>query len=240
MKPERLDKILSGTGLFTRSRARELILSGAVSVDGSPVRRPEEKVLRSARITAAGEEIDGAEFVYYQMNKPAGYVSGAKREGRYPAVTELLPEHLQRRGVFCVGRLDADVTGLLILTDDGAYAHRVTSPRSEIPKQYEVRLDGPVTEDDAAALRQGVSMGDGTVYRPAELLVDREDPCHGWVTVTEGKYHEVKNLMLSLGRRVTGMRRIAVGGLELREDLKFGDFYRMSEEEAVRVFIYNR
>ena len=237
MKLERLDKILAGSGRFTRSQARSAILSGTVTVDGRPVRRPEAKVSRTADIVAGGESVDGAEFVYYMMNKPAGTIC-AVEDGAYPAVTGLLPRHLQARGLFPVGRLDADVTGLLLLTDDGAFAHRVTAPRSEIRKVYEIHADGPLGPEDAAWLAAGVTMPDGTAYRPAKLDVDREDPSRCLVTVTEGKYHEVKNLIAACGRRVTAMRRLSVGALKLDGTLAPGAIRRLTEEEISSCF-YN-
>ena len=236
MQIERLDKILAGSGLYTRSQARAVILSGAVTVDGAPVRRPEAKVDRSSAVTAQGQAVDTDEFVYYMMNKPAGYLS-ATEDGAYPAVTSLLPRRLQARGLFPVGRLDADVTGLLLLTDDGSFAHRVTAPRSAIPKIYEVHADGPLTEEHAALLAAGVTMPDGTAYRPAVLEPDSAGPCVGLVTVTEGKFHEVKNLIAACGRQVTAMRRLAIGGLWLDETLPAGNWKKLSREEAFFCFV---
>ena len=237
MKPERLDKILCGTGLYSRSEARSVIAAGLVTVDGAVVRRPEAKIIRSAAISVKGEPVDGSEYVYYMMNKPAGYVSASKPEGSYPAVTSLLPESLQRRGLQCVGRLDADVTGLLLLTDDGGFSHRVTAPRAAIAKTYEVHVDGPLTEMDAAALAEGTVLTDGTEYRPAVLAIDEMDPTLARITVTEGKYHEVKNLMMVRGRTVLRMRRLSIGALALDPSLAEGAFRRLSEEETAQCFI---
>ncbi len=234
MKPERLDRILTGTGLYTRSGARAVIAAGLVTVDGAVVRGAETKVLRTAELRVRGETVDAAEFVYYMLNKPVGYVSASKDEGPWPAVTGLLPESLQRRGIQCAGRLDADVSGLLLLTDDGGFIHRVTSPRSGVPKTYRVRVDGPLTGEDEAALAAGVTMDNGTSYRPAVLRIDGEDPCLALVTVTEGKFHEVKNLMAYCGRRVTAMARLSIGALSLDQTLAAGDFRRLTEEEAKR------
>lgn len=230
MHVDRLDKILTGSGRYTRSQARAAILSGAVTVDGVPVRSPERKVSRSSLILAKGQIVEGAEHVYYMMNKPAGYLS-ATEDGAWPAVTALLPPHLRARGLFPVGRLDADVTGLLVLTDDGVFAHRVTAPRSEIRKVYELTADGPLAEADVSRLAAGVVMDDGTAYRPAVLEISREDPCCAAVTVTEGRYHEVKNLILSCGRRVLSMRRVSVGGLRLDPALAPGEIRPLTEEE---------
>ena len=231
MAADRLDKILCGTGHFSRSEARTLILSGVVTVDGRTVRKPEEKAERTSAITVRGERIDPALYVYYMMNKPRDYVS-ATRDEHYPAVTGLLPPFLQRRGLFPVGRLDADVTGLLLLTDDGAYAHRITSPRRQVKKVYEVHTDGPLLPEHRALLQNGVTLSDGTSYRPAELSVFGEDPTAGLVTVTEGKYHEVKNLLAACGRRVLSMKRRSIGALRLDEELPEGAFRQLTEEEA--------
>ncbi len=236
MSLERLDKILAGSGYYTRSQARRVIQSGAVTVDGRPVLRPEEKVDRASRIVAQGQVIDGAEFVYYMMNKPSGVIC-ATEDGAYPAVTGLLPRHLRARGLFPVGRLDADVTGLLLLTDDGAFAHRVASPRAEIKKVYEVRTDGPLGPADAERLAAGVTAPDGTAYRPALLALDGADPTGASVTVTEGKYHEVKNLLAACGRRVLAMRRVAIGGLRLDEKLGPGEARPVSKNEIGSIFL---
>ena len=237
MKADRLDRILAGTGLYSRREAKHLIQSGSVTVDGVSVRAPETRVSRSSVITAAGEKLDSAEYVYYMLNKPAGYVSASKPEGDYPPVTELLPAHLRRRGIFCVGRLDVDVTGLLILTDDGEFAHRATSPRSEIVKTYEVLADGPLRAGDAEILAAGVTLESGVHYRPARLELDEGDIRLCRVSVTEGKYHEVKNLMAVLDRRVVTMRRLSVGGLALDPMLAPGGYRRLEEEEVRRVFL---
>lgn len=235
MKTERLDKLLCVSGTYTRAQARVVIRSGAVTVDGSLVLSPEEKVPAGAEICVRGEVLDTAAFVYYIMNKPAGYISGARDE-LYPAVAGLLPPALQKRGLFCVGRLDADVTGLLLFTDDGSYAHRVTSPKGGIEKTYEVRLDGTVTSENIRALAAGVTLSGGTQYRPARLEADSADAARARITVTEGKYHEVKNLMAFCGRRVLEMRRVSIGNLVLDETLRPGEIRRLTEAEAAQVF----
>ena len=221
--------------MFTRSQARALIVSGAVTVDGAPIRRPETKVDRTSAVLAQGRTVDTDEFVYYMMNKPAGTIS-ATEDGAYPAVTSLLPKHLQARGLFPVGRLDVDVTGLLLLTDDGAFAHRVTAPRSGIEKTYEVRVDGELLPEHIALLAAGVTMPGGTVYRPAALEIDPADPRTGLVTVTEGRFHEVKDLISACGRRVVAMRRLRIGGLWLDETLKTGNWKKLSWEDVNSCF----
>ncbi len=232
MPGERLDKLLAGSGRYTRSEARAAVAAGRVTVDGAVVTRPEAKFSRACRVEADGQPVETAEFVYYMMNKPAGCISATEDE-KYPAVTRLLPRELRERGLFPVGRLDADVTGLLILTDDGRYAHRVTSPRAGIPKRYEARLDGPVTQDDARAMAAGTVLADGTQYRPALLEIDGTEPCRAVVTVTEGKFHEVKNLFAARGRKVLALRRLSIGALALDGDLAEGAFRPMTPERAL-------
>ncbi|MCD8087860.1 MAG: 16S rRNA pseudouridine(516) synthase [Oscillospiraceae bacterium] len=230
MALERLDKIIGGSGQFSRSQARALILAGEVTVDGVPACRPEQKVSRDAAIFVGGQPVDTALYVYYMMNKPAGYECNSQ-DGVYPAITGLLSPALRKRGLFSVGRLDADVTGLLILTDDGGFAHRITAPKAEVPKTYEIFADGPLTEADVKALAAGVTMRDGTVYKSACLTLDLSDPAHGFITVTEGKYHEVKNLVISRGRRVTTMRRVKIGSLSLDENLAPGQLRPLTAAE---------
>lgn len=236
MPNERLDKLLAGSGLYTRSEARAAIGAGRVSVDGVTVTRPEAKFARGQRVVAEGRDVDTAEFVYYMMNKPPDYISATEDE-KYPAVTRLLSPVLQKRGLFPVGRLDADVTGLLLLTDDGRYAHRVTSPRSDTPKRYEAHLDAPAETADIAAMAAGTVMPDGTEYRPAALEIDESDPRHAFVTVTEGKFHEVKNLFAARGKTVLRLRRLSIGALVLDEKLPEGQYRRLSEKERLAVFM---
>lgn len=238
MKQERLDKILSGSGRFTRSEAKSLIQSGCVLVDNVPVRRGETKIDRSSVVLVKGRVIETDEFVYYMMNKPADYISSSRDE-KYPAVTNLLPKHLRQRGLFPVGRLDADVSGLLILTDDGQFAHRVTAPKSNIPKKYEVFVEGVLSAEHVRLLAAGVTLENGTSYKPAKLELCPEDPSRARVTVTEGKYHEVKNLMEVCGCPVVKMRRLSIGGVQIDESLAPGGIRPLTPEERFSCFAEN-
>lgn len=233
MSLERLDKLLTASGHYSRREAQAAIKGGRVSVNGQTVFKPETKVARTAEILAEGRQIDGAEFVYYMMNKPAGYICATEDE-RWPAVIRLLSPELQRRGLFPVGRLDADVTGLLILTDDGGYAHRVTAPKNAVPKRYEAWLEKPLRPEAAKIMAAGVTLRDGTSYQPAALEPDPADPCHAWVTVTEGKFHEVKNLFAVCGSPVAKLRRCSIGALVLDEGLEEGAYRPLADGEEAR------
>ena len=235
MKKERIDRILSGTGRFSRAEARTVIQKGLVTVDGAVVRDPGAKIERSCAVAVRDKAVDTSEFVYYMLNKPAGYVSASEPEGCYPPVTDLLPDELRRRGLQCAGRLDADVTGLLLLTDDGAFAHRIMSPKTELPKTYRVRTDGSLTQEHASLLAGGVTFKNGTAYRPACLCPDPSNESVGLVTVTEGKFHEVKNLMAVCGRRVLALERVSVGGLSLDSSLAPGEGRLLTPEETTLI-----
>ena len=166
----RLDKILTDTGLCSRSQAREIIRRGRAAVNGTPCADPAAKFDPEAvSLTVDGEPIDGPGHIYIMLNKPAGVLT-ATRDPRKPTVVDAMPEDWKRRGLFPVGRLDKDTTGLLLLTDDGTFAHKVISPKSHVSKLYEAVVDGTPCEADHAAFREGIVLRDGTQCLPAELI----------------------------------------------------------------------
>ncbi len=224
---ERLDKILSAAG-YGRREAKALIAQGRVTVDGVTVTAPEGKFPSEAAVAVDGAGLERG-FVYLMMNKPSGVVS-ATEDARERTVLDLLDEPLRRRGLFPVGRLDKDTTGLLFLTDDGELAHALTSPRRHAEKVYEVTVSGVLTEADRAALAAGLTLGDGLVCLPAKLeLTARSDM--GLLTLREGKYHQVKRMMACLGKPVTALKRVAMGGVALDETLKPGQWRALTSEE---------
>ena len=169
MAQERLDKLLSSTGRWSRREVKELIRQGRVRVDGVPARRPEEKCEpEAAGLTVDGERVDCAPFVYLMLHKPAGLLS-ATEDRRQKTVLDLLPEHLRRRGLFPVGRLDKDTEGLLLLTDDGPLGHALLSPKNHVDKVYYAKVEGRLDRTDAEALAAGMVLGDGLHCLPAEL-----------------------------------------------------------------------
>lgn len=224
---ERLDKLLSSGGI-PRSRGKELIRKGRVSVNGTVVKDPGAKYPEDAVIAVEGERLRIGP-VYLMLHKPAGVLS-ATEDRTQETVLDLLPEEYQNRGLFPVGRLDKDVTGLVILTDDGPLAHRLLSPRHHVDKTYEVTVQGVLTEEDARAVAAGLTLADGTLCREGRLdLTFRENV--GLLTIHEGKYHQVKRMMASLGKPVTALKRLSMGSVFLDETLQPGQWRPLTEEE---------
>jgi len=225
----RLDKIITDTGLCSRSNAKDRIRRGCVAVDGRPATDPAAKYDPAAvTITVDGEPITGPGHVYVMLHKPDGLLS-ATRDPRKPTVLDLMPEEWKRRGLFPVGRLDKDTTGLLILTDDGDFAHRVISPKSRIPKLYEATVDGVGTAEDVEAFARGIVLGDGLECLPARL--ELVSPGLVRVEVFEGKYHQVKRMLGSRRMPVLTLKRLRIGDLWLDESLLPGQFRLMTPEE---------
>ena len=230
----RLDKLLGDMGIASRSELKQMIKRGRVTVDGRAVTAPETKVdSESCRIALDGEELRYRSFHYYMMDKPAGVLS-ATEDGRQKTVLDLVSPEMRRMGLFPVGRLDKDTSGLLLLTNDGDLAHKVISPKSGIEKRYYARVEGKLDEADREAFRQGLVLGDGTKCLPARLELLGEGEC--LVTVMEGKYHQVKRMLASRGAPVTQLRRLSIGGLELGDELPPGGWRELDAADIARLF----
>ena len=231
----RLDKCLCDLGLGTRSEIRDWIRGGRVSVDGRVLRRPEEKLdPETAELELDGKSLRYRSRRYFMMDKPEGVIT-ATEDAAQKTVLDLLPPELRRLGLFPVGRLDKDTSGLLLLTNDGDFSHRVTSPKGGVWKRYLAELDGDPDESDAAAFREGLLLGDGTRCLPAGL--ERLGAGRCIVTVQEGKYHQVKRMLASRGKPVLKLRRLSVGGLELDESLGPGGLRELEADDLCTVFM---
>lgn len=229
----RLDKIIADTGVCSRSQARDWIRAGRISADGVPAVDPAGKWdPEKTVLTLDGMPIGDTGHIYVMLHKSAGVLT-ATRDPRKPTVLDTMPEEWRRRGLFPVGRLDKDTTGLLLLTDDGAFAHRVISPKSHVSKLYEARVDGTPSQADFDAFREGIVLKDGTHCLPAEL----EDLGNGWVRVEiyEGKYHQIKRMLGSRRLPVLELRRLRIGGLWLDNSLAPGEYRRLTTEELTLV-----
>lgn len=229
----RLDKLLSECTALSRSQLRQIIKNGSVRVDGLTVTSPEQKIdSDTACVELGGKSVIYAKFCYYMLNKPEGILS-ATDDKKQKTVIDLFPAELKKKNLFPVGRLDKDTTGLLIITNDGEFAHKVISPKSEIVKTYHAVTEGPVDDADIAAFLQGIVLGDGTQCLPAELEKLPDGSC--LVHVMEGKYHQVKRMLASRGKPVTALKRLSIGGLELDNSLLPGEFRQLSENELCSV-----
>ena len=227
---ERLDKLLASTGKWSRKEVKDLIHQGRVLADGKAAGKPEERYDPGAvRLTVDGVEVDCSPFVYVMLHKPAGLLS-ATGDKRQPTVLDLLPPELKRRGLFPVGRLDKDTTGLLLLTDDGGLAHRLLSPKKHVDKVYLARVEGRVDNEDVQALEAGMVLGDGLRCLPAGLE-PLEDGSMCRVTLREGKYHQVKRMLAARGKPVLALHRLSMGPLTLDQELKPGQWRFLSSFE---------
>lgn len=231
---ERLDKFISSRTALSRKEVQRALKDKRVTVNGALVRSGDEKIDTDAdAVTLDGQALSGETHVYYMMNKPAGVVSATEdREER--TVLDILPAELLRKGLFPAGRLDKDTTGLLIITDDGDYAHRMLSPKKHVTKRYIATLDKAPGAEIAARFAEGITLGDGTVCKSG-----RAEPLGGnrtAVELSEGKYHQVKRMFASLGYKVVALERVRIGALELDEALERGEVKKLTEEEAQKVF----
>lgn len=230
MSLNRLDKIICDTGLATRSAARKLIADGRVRVDGQAVTNAAFKAdTETSEVSLDGETITSG-FRYFMLYKPEDVLS-ATEDRQQKTVLDLFPEELKQLGLFPVGRLDIDTTGLLILTNDGDFSHAVTSPKRHIRKLYEFNAEGSLDYDDVRAFDRGIILQDGTECLPALLEIDENDTSHGFITVFEGKYHQVKRMLASRGKPVRTLKRIAVGDLLLDGSLRPGEFKELTKND---------
>ena len=227
---ERLDKVLAATGRWSRSQAKALVRGGRVLVDGQPAQRAEDKIGEGAVVTVDGHPIRTARTVWLMLHKPQGVVSSTE-DPRERTVLSLLPPELRRIGLFPVGRLDKDTEGLLLLTNDGAAAHRLLAPGRHVDKVYYAEVDGALGEEDVAAFAAGIALRDGTVCRPAGLAVgDAPDRC--LVTIHEGRYHQVKRMLAARGKPVRYLKRLSMGPLSLDPALPLGAWRPLRPDEV--------
>ena len=231
----RLDKYLSDLGIGTRKEIRQIVKAGRVSVDGSIASAPEQKIdPEQNSVTLDGEELSYRRFRYFAMDKPTGVLT-ASVDRKQKTVLDLVPAEFRHLDLFPVGRLDKDTSGLLLLTNDGEFAHKVISPKYEIPKRYYAETEGVPDARDAEAFARGIELRDGFRCRSAELYPSGGESCE--VIVKEGKYHQVRRMLAAVGKPVLVLRRLSIGALELENlPLKEG-FCELSREQLELIFI---
>ena len=225
MAQQRLDKIIASTGRYSRREVKTLVREGRVLVDGRIAASAEDKCdPLTARISVNGEELFYREHTYVMLHKPAGVLS-ATEDGRGETVLDLLAPEYRKIGLFPVGRLDKDTEGLLLLTDDGA-------PKKHVDKVYFVRTDGALDDADCKAFEQGITLGDGLECLPAKLEILKSDAqSEAFITIHEGKFHQIKRMLASRGKPVVYLKRLSMGSLTLDEGLSKGEYRLLTAEE---------
>ena len=219
----RLSQILFSQGFGTRRECAGLVLSGAVMIDAQIRDDPDEDFdTVGLVITVNGHDWPFHDKALVLLHKPPGYECSTKPK-HHPSVLSLLPAPLRTRGVQPIGRLDEDTTGLLLLTDDGKLIHRLTSPKHHVPKVYEVTCKHPVDERQLAALREGVKLDDEPLPVQA-AAAEATGECNLRLTLTEGKYHQVKRMLAAVGNRVEALHRSRFGSVPLPDELAPGQW----------------
>lgn len=228
----RLDKYLADMGIGTRTEVKKFIRSDRIQIDGRTERKPEAKVNTSSQqITFDNTLVVYQEYEYYMLNKPAGVVS-ATTDKKEKTVLDLLTVQ-KRKDLFPVGRLDKDTEGLLLITNDGALAHRLLAPGKHVDKVYFARVEGEVTEADVHAFSQGLDIGDPELTLPAKLEIQSSGTTVSEIllTIQEGRFHQVKRMFEAVGKKVIYLKRLSMGTLCLDETLPKGAFRALTEQE---------
>ncbi|SFS46260.1 16S rRNA pseudouridine516 synthase [Paenibacillus sp. 453mf] len=236
-KKLRIDKILSHMGYGTRSEIKKAVKNGYVTVDGKTIKNSGMQVDPDRDIVEIdGEVVKYREYIYLMLHKPPGVIS-ATEDLREETVIDLLDEEYVIFQPFPVGRLDKDTEGLLLLTNDGQLAHNLLSPRKHVPKTYEAKVLGRIGDKEITVFQQGVTLDDGYVTKPAELIVISEEQTdmgiisNVQVTIHEGKFHQVKRMFEAVGSKVLYLKRISMGSLALDPELPMGSYRELTEEE---------
>lgn len=231
----RIDKMLANLGFGSRKEVKKLLKAGAVKVNGETVTDGKFHVNHEKdEVTVHGEAVTYKEFIYLMMNKPAGVIS-ATEDYYDETVVDLLEIDDAVYKPFPVGRLDKDTVGLLLLTNDGQLAHQLLSPKKHVPKTYyAIVRGGQVTEKDQELFAKGVELDDGYVTKPAELKILRSGEIQSEIelTITEGKFHQVKRMFQAVGKKVVYLKRISMGPIQLDEDLAEGEYRELTDEEV--------
>lgn len=227
----RLDKYIATVLIISRKDAALMIRKGRIAVDGVVADKADMKVdPEKNEITCDGQKLFYSEYIYIMLNKPKGLVCSSE-DRRDNTVISLFPPEYTDKGISCVGRLDKDTTGLLLVTNDGNLAHKLLSPKSHKPKKYYVTTDKPFTPDDIETMKKGIVI-EGKNTAPAYLELIEDSPLCAFVTITEGKFHEVKRLCYACGQKeVTALKRTEFSGLLLDEALEEGKWRMLSQEE---------
>jgi 16S rRNA pseudouridine516 synthase len=224
----RLDKFIVESGIASRSEITKAAKNGGVTVNGQIVRRASGHIDPTTdTVTYLGREVIWREFTYVMLNKPDGYVS-ATDDLLNPTVLTLLPEELQKIGLFPCGRLDKNTLGLMILTNNGPLSHKLLAPKNHVSKKYRFTVKFPISENDRLELESGVDIGG---YTTAPCQVEMIDEKNGYITLTEGKYHQIKLMAEAVHNQITYLERVSFGPVVLDESLERGRWRYLTEDE---------
>ncbi len=225
----RLDKFLCENGLGTRSRVKELLKQGRVHVNGNLCKAADFQIDETKDVVSFdGQVLFYTKFVYYMFHKPAGCVSATK-DAKDKTVLNYLRKEDYRADLFPVGRLDKDTEGLLLITNDGELAHRLLSPKKHVPKTYYVKLRFPLTKEKIQRLEEGIDIGEEKKTLPAKVEQRADDEI--LLTITEGKFHQVKRMLHAVENEVVYLKRLSMGSLMLDDTLKTGEYRALTGEE---------
>lgn len=225
---ERIDKIISAQTEYSRKDVKKLVFQKRVRLNGELIFKSDIKIDENKDVISIdGKEIDVQKNIYLILNKPEGYIS-ATEDRTQKTVLDLIDEKYSHRELFPAGRLDKDTTGMMIITDDGVFAHNILAPKKHISKTYEVEIDIKVTEEMKQGFENGVELNDG-ICKKAQLEITGENTAI--VVLTEGRYHQIKRMFGCFGAKVTKLHRTAMGGLKLPVDLNKGESRELLKEE---------
>ena len=228
---ERIDKIIATQTEYSRKDVKKMISQKKIEVDGKIIKSADEKINENAVIKISGKELNIQKNIYLILNKPKGYIS-ATEDKNMKTVLDLVPEKYQHRALFPAGRLDKDTTGMMIITDDGKFAHNILSPKKHIKKRYNVTIDIPVTKEMITGFERGIQLNDGECKK---ALLEIAGEYTADVTITEGRYHQIKRMFGCYGAKVIELNRVQMGEFILPSNLKLGQCREITVKEIEQI-----
>lgn len=233
----RIDKFLSNMGIASRTESSKVARQGGILVNGVAVKKADVHIDPDKdEVIFCGRKIEYRKYTYILMNKPDGVVS-ATEDGRDKTVIDLLPEELQKLNLFPCGRLDKHTLGLVMLTDNGDLAHRLLSPKHHVKKKYFFESKFPLTDEEIKYLEAGATLEDGYVTKPSKIQLGA-DGKSGYITLVEGKYHQIKRMLESVNNKITYLERVTFGPLALDESLARGEWRLLTKNEIEQLETY--
>ena len=234
----RIDKYLANMNVGSRKEVHVLIKKGMVTVNDQLVKTPKEQVKESDQVLVDGQEVNYQKYHYFLMNKPKGVLSATEDRSQRTVISLLKPRD-RYQGITPVGRLDKDTTGLLLLTNDGQLNHELLAPNRHVAKIYRAQIAGVADESTVKTFSSGMTLGDGTKLKPAQLTILKQDEEHDSseieIEISEGKYHQIKRMFGAVGMKVVELERISMGKLKLPAGLKRGKYVELSVDEVKRI-----